>query len=863
MLQLIKRYRPIAFLLGLFLIGVAPVVFGSSGQNLVSLDVIWQINGSSFGCPIYLQNEVELGRLVVPLQFKTSGYLQIDSISLAGTRLDGLGTTDTWLDNAAGLFYIDFAADPGSPLGVGDGAVAYAFFTSAQNSPRLDYDVDTTFIASDKEFYLEDAGGLEAGAAFLPGMIHIVTQVPIIDLEPRDFPFATTEGVDPDPQILNVYNLGVDYLNWHISYKPSWLITSLDQGTAPSAVMLSPKVSGLAIGSYYDSIAVTDSISANHTAWAMIELRVGPSTPEGLSGWVRDTLEAGISDAKVEAWDIWPTGTVLYNTSSGADGAFALPSAPDGDYQLYAYKNGYYPKLLDVTAPDDNVIIHLTPTPTPHPTDQWITLQCDENYFDGNLLPIGSVVEAYDQSGAICGQFFVTTVGEYGPMRVYLDDPSTPEDEGADVGETLQIEINTIPASAWPPPVWTFNGDEQYVCLNTTPVDTVCIELDAGWNLVSWKVDTYDDNIESIISNIKDCVDVILGFEVGSATYDPLLPQFSTLDYLDHFHGYWFRMNCPAELCVTGIPVDAQTPINLESNWNLVSYLPNDTLATHDALNSVISDLVVALGFDHGGMTYETAHPELATLLDMRPTLGYWLKTTTDAALVYPGGLAKRGGYVSSTQTFKARPVAAGVLPTPEWVDFYGDGITLDGRLLPVGANVQFRDEQGNLCGACQVEVAGHLPFVPVYKDDPNTDLDEGADNGSTIHVAVDGVDVNQEFVWSGVGQRTELGDLTMSEKSGQSLPTNFQLAQNYPNPFNPSTVIRFSLPVAAQARLEVFNVLGKKVKTLIDQYLPAGDYQAYWDGKFADGSRAPSAMYFYRLTADDFSVSRKMLLVK
>jgi hypothetical protein len=863
MLQLIKRYRPIASFLCLLLVGVAPVVYGSSGQNLVYLNTIWQINGSSFGCPINVQNEVELGRLVVPLQFKVDAYLQIDSISLAGTRLDGLGTTATWFDNVSGLFYIDFTADPGSPLGIGDGAVAYAYFTSATNSPAVDYDIDTTFIAPDKEFYLEDETGTETSAGFVPGVIHIVTHVPIIDLEPRQFLFETTEGIDPDPQTLNVYNLGVDYLNWHISFKPSWLEVSPEEGTAPSVVSLAPKVSSLAVGSYYDSVAVTDSISANHTMWAWIELRIGPATPEGLSGWIRDTLEADIVDAAVEAWDFWSTGTALFTTSSAVDGAFAFPSAPDGNYQLYAYKNGYYPTVMDATAPDDNVIVHLTPTPTPNPTDQWITLQCNENYFEGNLLPVGSVVEAYDQSGTICGQFFVTTVGEYGPMKVYLDDPDTPADEGADVGEALQMEINMIPATAWPPPVWTFNGDEQYVCLNTTPVDTVCIDLDAGWSLVSWNVDTYDDNIESIISNIKDCVDVILGFEVGSATYDPLLPQFSTLDYLDHFHGYWFRMNCPAELCITGIPVDAQTPINLETNWNLVSYLPNDTLATPDALNSMISDLVVALGFDHGGMTYETAHPELATLLEMRPTLGYWLKTTTDVALVYPGAIARRSGYVLNTQTMKARPVAAGVLPTPEWVDFYGDGITLDGKQLPVGANVQFRDEQGNLCGACQVEVAGHLPFVPVYKDDPSTEVDEGANVGSTIHVTVDGADVDQEFVWTGVGQRTEIGELTSSEKSAQSLPTNFQLAQNYPNPFNPSTVISFSMPVAAQARLEVFNVLGKKVKTLIDQYLPAGEYQAYWDGTLADGSRAASAMYLYRLTADGFSVSRKMLLVK
>ncbi len=90
------------------------------------------------------------------------------------------------------------------------------------------------------------------------------------------------------------------------------------------------------------------------------------------------------------------------------------------------------------------------------------------------------------------------------------------------------------------------------------------------------------------------------------------------------------------------------------------------------------------------------------------------------------------------------------------------------------------------------------------------------------------------------------------------TLPREFRLYQNYPNPFNPSTAITFELPVRTQTRLEVFNVLGQKVSTLVDQILPAGSQTVEFDG-----SQLASGVYFYRLQAGGMESTRKMVLVK
>jgi hypothetical protein len=94
-------------------------------------------------------------------------------------------------------------------------------------------------------------------------------------------------------------------------------------------------------------------------------------------------------------------------------------------------------------------------------------------------------------------------------------------------------------------------------------------------------------------------------------------------------------------------------------------------------------------------------------------------------------------------------------------------------------------------------------------------------------------------------------------------LPEAFSLNQNYPNPFNPNTVIRFSLPQDCWVKLEVYNLLGQKVKTLVDQMLKTGTREVVWDGKNQAGAEVSSGIYFYRIKAKDFTDIKKMVLVK
>jgi hypothetical protein len=105
--------------------------------------------------------------------------------------------------------------------------------------------------------------------------------------------------------------------------------------------------------------------------------------------------------------------------------------------------------------------------------------------------------------------------------------------------------------------------------------------------------------------------------------------------------------------------------------------------------------------------------------------------------------------------------------------------------------------------------------------------------------------------------------DVTTHTEENEPLPLSFELHQNFPNPFNPTTSISFSLSEGGQVALEIFNVLGQKVKSLYSGQLPAATHTIEWDATDDRSRKVASGVYFYRLTTEGHSHTRKMVLLK
>jgi hypothetical protein len=106
-------------------------------------------------------------------------------------------------------------------------------------------------------------------------------------------------------------------------------------------------------------------------------------------------------------------------------------------------------------------------------------------------------------------------------------------------------------------------------------------------------------------------------------------------------------------------------------------------------------------------------------------------------------------------------------------------------------------------------------------------------------------------------------GTPTATDDNPAPVPYAFALDQNYPNPFNPSTTIRLTLDRTTDVSLDIFNVLGQKVKTLLDGRYTAGEHIVVWDGTNAAGDAVASGIYLARLRDGDRQATRKMVLVR
>lgn len=123
---------------------------------------------------------------------------------------------------------------------------------------------------------------------------------------------------------------------------------------------------------------------------------------------------------------------------------------------------------------------------------------------------------------------------------------------------------------------------------------------------------------------------------------------------------------------------------------------------------------------------------------------------------------------------------------------------------------------------------------------------------GGTPNASIDGIRISNNWGLAVTGTATSV------EQNNSTIPTTFDLYQNYPNPFNPSTVIKYQIPQNTFVNINIYDVLGNQIKTLVREEKAAGNYEL----KF-DASNMPSGVYFYSIQAGAFSQTKKMILMK
>ncbi len=241
--------------------------------------------GDHFSVQINMVNDEELSGGTVGIGWGTPD-LFLDSISFVGSRLGFLSEAQrpTSIDNGglfAGLagFFVFF------PPGVqpGSGLFATLWFTVNPAAPDQFIDLDSLFFPPSGDFLLVALAG---NASFVPqfegGKIKIgnPSEPSTISATPTDFTFeAVAGGINPPIQALNIKNIGLGTLNWNATFSSTWLDVSPANGVAPSVTQVLANSIGLPIGTYFDTIRITDPNATNSPFEIPVSLSVTPPPP--------------------------------------------------------------------------------------------------------------------------------------------------------------------------------------------------------------------------------------------------------------------------------------------------------------------------------------------------------------------------------------------------------------------------------------------------------------------------------------------------------------------------------------------------------------------------------------------------------
>jgi len=145
--------------------------------------------------------------------------------------------------------------------------------------------------------------------------------------------------------------------------------------------------------------------------------------------------------------------------------------------------------------------------------------------------------------------------------------------------------------------------------------------------------------------------------------------------------------------------------------------------------------------------------------------------------------------------------------------------------------------------------------IIESYEQNPTWTYNEKGSYSVYLKVSdgqAEDIEIKEDYITSSISGIEEI-----------IIPEKFKLYQNYPNPFNPSTTIRYELPEGSNVIIKIYNLLGIEIRKLVSEFQPAGFKTIYWDGKDKNGNSVDSGMYLYTFKSNNFSQTKKMLVIK
>jgi hypothetical protein len=376
------------------------------------------------------------------------------------------------------------------------------------------------------------------------------------------------------------------------------------------------------------------------------------------------------------------------------------------------------------------------------------------------------------------------------------------------------------------------------------------IIVSAGWNMISIPYTVADYHKTAIYPTAGD----VFAYEGGTYIPKEIL--------LENAVGYWGKFAAQETLVMGGTARLSDT-MRVIDGWNMIGSISE--IVKTNTIEQIPPDIVQTDYFE-----YDNSYIQSDTI---EPGRAYWVKTAGIGKLYVSATALEAKQGPSSKDKLKE-------LNSLTITDKNGNhqtlyfGVNADGKLRasqydvpPLGPanmfDVRFATQSYAELLPEKLEVVKNYSIMVHANSYPLTISWKVKANSTQLYSLKNNASPNQPL--SGEGKITidqPVKSLSLIAASSE-IPTSFSLGANYPNPFNPTTKFVVAVPKAAQVDIVVYDILGRKVRTLLNEETIAGYHTVEWNGQSEDGAQVTSGVYFVRMVSEKFNAVRKIMMVK
>jgi hypothetical protein len=465
----------------------------------------------------------------------------------------------------------------------------------------------------------------------------------------------------------------------------------------------------------------------------------------------------------------------------------------------------------------------------------------------------------------------VSTQSDFSSIIAEADGISatTFEVENLDIPQTYYWRVranNSLSGHSGWSEIWKFSAVLE------ADQESFSVDLFSGWNQISSYILPDKPAIKDVFADLEGNVVIVRNDNAGVYWPEIGINEISEWDPLQGYQVYVYDNDL---LVFNGTILSPEsTPIHLREGWNQIAYLHRSIMNVEEVLAPLGEKVEIVL--NNTGEVYWPEY-DINTMEIMVPGQGYKINVTDDVTFTYPANSENPGTKIVADGSLSNRLVNHTHQPIYYKVDFPNTGDFA--ILLLISTSFNNGDEIGvwttsNELVGSGVALNGRV-LVTVWGRNPlliNDLKAPGAVNGEILRITRWSVDENTQYPVS-VSRlrditgwqlpdavfRFEVEGVWIAEIDNLSqVPQRYTLEQNFPNPFNPATTIRYSIPETVHVRLEIYDILGQRIQTIVDEVQQAGYHQAVFNA-----DHLASSVYFYRLHAGNYINMKRFVLMR